>query len=158
MLHVTRRYDGGAPARATLRLPLEWRRRSRLRTRLVSGEEVGIILPYGSILRDGDKLLADDGTIIAVEAAPERVSVAKSRDALALTRAAYHLGNRHVLLQIGDGWLSYQHDHVLDAMVCSLGLEVSEGEAAFEPEVGPYTQHDHAHGGAHGSQNHHHHD
>ena len=62
MLHITRRYDGEEPARAALRLPLERRRRSRLRTRLVNGEEVGIVLPYGSILRHGDKLLADDGT------------------------------------------------------------------------------------------------
>jgi urease accessory protein len=157
MLHITRRYDGEAPATKTLRLALDRRRRSRLRTRLSSGEEVGIVLPHGSILRDGDKLLAEDGTIVAVEAAPERVSVVRSRDGLALTRAAYHLGNRHVLLQLGDGWLRYQHDHVLDDMVRSLGLEVSVDEAAFEPEVGPYTQHgEHGHRTDHGHESHSH--
>jgi urease accessory protein len=158
MRHITRRYDGDAPAHATLRLPLDRRRRSRLRTRLLSGEEIGIVLPHGSILRHGDKLLADDGTIVAVEALPEHVSVVRSHDSLALTRAAYHLGNRHVPLQLGEGWLRYQHDHVLDDMVRSLGLEVSEDEAAFEPEVGPYPQHgDHGHSTDDGHETHHSH-
>jgi urease accessory protein len=65
---------------------------------------------------------------------------------MALTRAAYHLGNRHVPLQLGDGWLRYEHDHVLDAMVEQLGLEVRTEDATFEPEAGAYG---HAHGGDH---------
>jgi urease accessory protein len=125
-------------------MPLERRRRSRVRARLEGGEDVGILLPPGSILRHGDKLVADDGTIARVEAAPELVSVVRSRDWLALARAAYHLGNRHVPLELGDGWLRYQHDHVLDDMVRGLGLEVGEDETAFEPEVGPYAHHGHA--------------
>jgi urease accessory protein len=106
---------------------------------------VGILLPHGSILRHGDMLLGEDGTIVRIEAAPERVSVVATGDWLALARAAYHLGNRHVPIELGDGFLRYQHDHVLDDMVRALGLEVREGEVAFEPEVGPYTQHGHGH-------------
>jgi len=145
MRHFTRRYEGDATATAVLQLPLDRRRRSRLRARLEGGEEVGIVLSHGSVLRHGDMLLGDDGTILRIESAPERVSVVKSRDWLALARAAYHLGNRHVPIEIGDGFLRYQHDHVLDDMVRALGLEVGEGEAAFEPEVGPYSQSDHSH-------------
>jgi urease accessory protein len=141
MRHFTRRYQGDEPATAVLSMPLDRRRRSRLRARLEGGEEVGILLPHGSILRHGDMLLGEDGTIVRIEAAPEHVSVVASRDWLALARAAYHLGNRHVPIELGDGFLRYQHDHVLDDMVRALGLDVGEGEAAFEPEVGPYAQH-----------------
>jgi urease accessory protein len=147
MLHITRRYEGTLPATAVVRMPLE-RRRSRVRAKLEGGEEVGILLPHGSIMRHGDKLLADDGRIVQVEAAPERLSLVASPDWRALIRAAYHLGNRHVLVEVGEGWLRYQHDHVLDDMVRSLGLEVREAEAAFEPEVGPYAHHGYAHGDA----------
>jgi urease accessory protein len=155
MRHISQRYQGRGAATEVLRLPLDRRRHSRLRARLESGGEVGIVLPHGSILRHGDLLIADDGTIVWVEAAPEHVSVVRSRDWRALARAAYHLGNRHVPVELGEepcavggrpsGWLRYQHDHVLDDMVRSLGLEVGEEEAPFEPEVGPYTRHEHPH-------------
>jgi urease accessory protein len=150
MLHITRRYEGAEPATAVIRMPLERRRHSRVRATLEGGEEVGILLPHGSIMRHGDKLLADDGRIVEVEAAPELLSLVRSADRLALLRAAYHLGNRHVPLQLGEGWLRYQHDHVLDDMVRALGLEASEVEDAFEPEVGPYAHggHRHDHGDA----------
>jgi urease accessory protein len=138
MRHFTRRYQGDAAATLVLCLPLDRRRRSRLRARLEGGDEVGILLPHGSILRHADELLGEDGSILRIEAAPERVSVVTTRDGLALARVAYHLGNRHVPVEIGDGFLRYQHDHVLDDMVRALGLEVGEGEVAFEPEVGPY--------------------
>jgi urease accessory protein len=55
-----------------------------------------------------------------------------------LARAAYHLGNRHVALQIGEGWLRYKHDHVLDEMLHGLGLKVAVEQAPFEPEAGAY--------------------
>jgi urease accessory protein len=151
MRHFTRRYEGDAPATEVLRLPLDQRRKSRLRTRMDSGEEVGILLPHGSILRHGDVLLGEDGSILRIEAAIERVSVVTAPDGLALARAAYHLGNRHVPVEIGDRVLRYQHDHVLDDMVRALGLEVTGGESALEPERGPYAHdprshtHDHDH-------------
>ncbi len=110
---------------------------------LSSGEEVGLILERGSILRGGDLLLAEDGRVVAVVAQPETVSTASASDPWSLCRASYHLGNRHVALQIGDGWVRYQHDHVLDDMVRGLGLQVIVEEAPFEPEAGAYGGHSH---------------
>lgn len=142
------------PVAAQLVLPFALRNRSRLRTALASGEEVGLMLSRGTILRGGDRLLAEDGRIIEVIAAAETVSLVRSSDLASLCRAAYHLGNRHVALQVGSGWVCYLHDHVLDDMVRGLGLAVSVEEAPFEPEAGAYGSashsllraHDHHHG------------
>ena len=138
MLSISRRLSESRPSDAQLVLPFDLRSRSRFRARLVSGEEVGIILERGQILRGGDLLLADDGRVIEVAAASETVSTVRSIEPLRLARAAYHLGNRHVTLQIGDGWLRYRHDHVLDDMVLGLGLQVDVEQAQFEPEGGAY--------------------
>ena len=137
-LQITERLNADLPAQATLTLPFELRQKSRLRTRLDSGEEVGLFLPRGAVLRHGDRLRAADGRVVEVRAAPETVSTARTDDPLRLARAAYHLGNRHVALQLGPGWLRYLHDHVLDGMVRELGLEVICEQAPFEPEVGAY--------------------
>jgi len=134
---------------ARLVLPFELRCRSRFRASLESGEEVGVKLDRGQVLRGGEQLQAADGRVIEIVAATETVSVATSDDPLLLARAAYHLGNRHVGLQIGAGWLLYQHDHVLDAMVLGLGLRLSIEQRAFEPEAGAY------HGTAGASEHHH---
>lgn len=119
-------------------LPFELRQKSRLRTRLESGEEVGLFLERGTLLRDGDCLLGEDGRIVRVVAAPESVLLIKCKTPQALTQAAYHLGNRHVPLQIGDGWLRLGSDHVLKQMVLGLGAQVTEEIAPFEPEAGAY--------------------
>ncbi len=108
-----------------------------------------MFLERGTILRDGDLLLADDGRVVEVEAAPESVSTVQADDPRQLARACYHLGNRHVALQIGAGWLRYQHDHVLDDMVRGLGLEVRSELAPFEPEGGAYVSHAASHGHGH---------
>ena len=137
-LQILERLNADLPAQVTLTLPFEQRQKSRLRTRLDSGEEVGLFLPRGTILRHGDRLRATDGRVVEVRAAPETVSTAHTADSLLLARAAYHLGNRHVALQLGPGWLRYQHDHVLDGMVWELGLVVVCEQAPFEPEAGAY--------------------
>ena len=127
-----------------LKLPFELRQKSRLRTKLESGEEVGLFLERGTILRDNDFLLADEGRIVQVRAAPEhtlRVSCATQQN---LIRVAYHLGNRHVPVQIGDGWLRLQCDAVLKEMLLQLGASVTEELAPFDPEGGAY-------GSGHGS-------
>jgi urease accessory protein len=145
VLTITRKLsDASIAADLELVLPFQLRTKSRLRTALGSGEEVGLILERGSILRGGELLLADDGRIVKVVAEPEIVSTVHAPDPLALCRASYHLGNRHVALQIGEGWLRYQHDHVLDEMVRGLGLVVTMEEAPFEPEAGAYGGHSHA--------------
>ena len=129
----------------TLTLPLESRIKSRLRVTLDDGREAGLFLPRGSNLRDGDCLLAEDGMAVRVRAAPETVSEIRCDDPLQLARACYHLGNRHVALQIEPGLLRYQHDHVLDDMVRGLGLSLNVCQAPFEPEPGAYGGHGHSH-------------
>jgi len=145
VLRILQRLTEMREAQLQLVLPFDLRSRSRFRARLVSGEEVGVQLTRGQILRGGDKLLAEDGRVVEVHAAPESVSTLRSQDARLLARAAYHLGNRHVALQVGDGWLRYGHDHVLDDMVRGLGAAITVEQAPFEPEAGAYQGgHEHA--------------
>jgi urease accessory protein len=147
---------------ATATLTLDERRRSRLRITLDDGREAALFLPRGTILRDGDRLRADErGAIVFIRAAKESLSFATTDDPHLLLRGAYHLGNRHVPVQLGRGWLAYEHDHVLDDMVRGLGLKVESREAPFEPEAGAFTHthshaplghgHGHEHGHGHGS-------
>jgi urease accessory protein len=133
------------PVRAHLVLPFEQRQKTRHRARLSTGVEIGIQLARGTVLRGGDRLRDADGTVIEVVAAPERVSTVRSRDLQELARVAYHLGNRHVALEVGDGWVRYLTDHVLDAMVEQLALPVAHEVEPFEPEAGAYGAHGHTH-------------
>ena len=149
MLLIETLYTGDAAPTARLTLDFDARTKSRLRTQLADGEEVGLFLPRGTILRGGDRLLAADGRIVEVVAAPEDLIEARCVDAFALARAAYHLGNRHVAVQVGAGWLRIQADHVLETMLTGLGAEVASLTAPFEPEAGAYAHgHHHAERGA----------
>jgi urease accessory protein len=148
---IQNRAPRGSLATKSLTLTFDQRCRSRLRTTLDDGTPASLLLERGTVLRGGDMLVADEGSVIAVHAADELVSTVHASDAFALTFAAYHLGNRHVPLQIAREWLRYQHDHVLDEMVIGLGLEVAVEHAAFEPVEGPYTgAHRYAHAFEHG--------
>ena len=124
-------------------LPFDLRTRSRLRTRLASGEETVLKTERGAILRGGECLKSEDGRVVRVSAAPEKVMHVTCADQFELTRAAYHLGNRHVPVEIGDGFLRIAADHVLGDMLLGLDAKVEEREAPFEPESGAY-------GGGHG--------
>jgi len=149
MLLIETLYTGDAAPTARLTLDFDARTKSRLRTQLADGEEVGLFLPRGTILRGGDRLQAADGRIVEVVAAPEDLIEARCADAFALARAAYHLGNRHVAVQVGAGWLRIQADHVLETMLTGLGAEVASLTAPFEPEAGAYAHgHHHAERGA----------
>ena len=119
-------------------LPFEQRQKSRLRTMLTSGEEIGLFLERGTILRGGDCLRGADGRVVRVIAADEELMEVRSDDGGALSRAAYHLGNRHTPVQIGDGWLRFAADHVLGEMLIGLGVTVAVIQAPFEPEAGAY--------------------
>jgi len=142
--------------RGTLRLPFEARQRSRLKTRLASGEEVGLMLPRGDILRGGDLVTASDGRVIEVVAEPEKLLHIESKE---LAKIAYHLGNRHVPVQVGEKFLRIAEDHVLEEMVRKLGANVSHVEAAFEPEAGAYAGGHHQHDEmGHGGKIHDHHE
>ena len=144
MLELTRRLTGGVPAK-TLTLPLEKRIRSRLRVTLDDGTDAGLMLERGHMLRDGDLIGSLDGVIVEIKAADEPVSSVYCDDPLLLARTCYHLGNRHVPLQIAPGMVRYQHDHVLDDMVRGLGVEPRFEQAPFEPEPGAYGGKGHGH-------------
>jgi urease accessory protein len=143
--------------RGQLKLPFELRQKSRLKTQLVSGEEVGLMLPRGEILRGGDLVTASDGRVIEVLAEAERVLHIETDE---LAKVAYHLGNRHVPVQVGENFLRIAEDHVLEEMVQKLGARVSHVEAPFEPEAGAYAGGHHQHDEmGHGGKIHdHHHD
>lgn len=162
MLRLIRRLPHEGEASDTLTLAYQFRQKSRLRVTLDSGREAGLMLPRGEgALRDGVLLQAEDGTIVRVRSAPETLSIVRCSEPRLLARAAYHLGNRHVPLQIDDGWLAYLHDHVLDDMVRGLGLDVVVEQRPFEPEAGAYAGgHSHPHDeedAPHPHDHHHHH-
>jgi urease accessory protein len=155
----TKAYGEGRPA-ARLILPFELRQRSRLLAVMDSGEEVGLMLPRGTVLRGGDRLQVSDGRLVEVVAAPEQVSIVRGADTRTLARAAYHLGNRHVAVQITSDSLRFLRDHVLEDMLRGLGLKVEADVLPFEPEAGAYSQshaHAHEHTHEHGDHGHHHH-
>lgn len=146
-LVIDARAEPGACASDRLTLPFEMRSRSRYRAVLASGDAVGVVLPRGTILRGGDRVRTSDGRIVEIVAAREALLEVRCASAQALARAAYHLGNRHVAVQIGDDWVRLQPDHVLEAMLRGLGGQVVQVSAPFEPEAGAYA-HDHQHGHA----------
>jgi urease accessory protein len=158
VLELTRKSRKAAPPGApTLTLTLDQRRRSRLRVELDDGRPAGILLPRGTVLRDGDCLESEDGMAVRVVAAVERLSEAETADPLRLARACYHLGNRHVALQIEPGRVRYPHDPVLDDLARGLGLRVRTVDAPFDPEPGAYGGQGHGHGqgnegGGHGDR------
>ncbi|MFP6654208.1 MAG: urease accessory protein UreE [Myxococcota bacterium] len=143
-----------------LTLPYDLRQKSRQRVQLDSGREAAVLLPHGSRLRQGDRLRSSEGDFVQVHAAAEALSTVRTDDLVLLARACYHLGNRHVPLQVGNGWLRYQPDHVLDDMIRGLGLEVTPAQVSFEPERGAYhdhgsspsQKHQHAHAATTGGQ------
>ncbi len=157
------------PATDSVTLAFELRRRARLRVRLDSGAEVGLMLERGLSLKHGDRLASRDGQLIVeVRARPELLSTVRTSNHHLLARAAYHLGNRHVPLQVEPERLAYQHDHVLDGLMQELGLQVVVAHEPFEPEAGGYAsgghrhgdehQREHGHDHEHHGHEHHHHD
>ena len=160
MLRIVERVLGLGTFQDRLVLPFERRRKSRLRVRLESGTEAALSLERGIVLHGGDRLRADAGRIVRIEAAAEPVTRVSADDPRALARAAYHLGNRHVPLEVGDGWLKLEQDHVLEEMLIGLGMQVVRETVPFEPEAGAYGgghHHDH-HDHHHRHHGHHHHD
>jgi len=129
----------------TVTLTLDERNRTRQRVRLDDGREAGISLERQAKIEPGSLLVASSGESIKVVPASEPVSVASTGDVMLLKRACYHLGNRHVQLQISDDWVAYQPDHVLDQMLSLLGLEVENRNQPFEPESGAYSHGHHHH-------------
>lgn len=147
----------------TLTLPYELRIRGRLRaTTDRLQQDVGLFLDRGPVLRAGECLQARSGEIIRIRAADEPVVTATLASGTPLARLCYHLGNRHVSLEIGansetDGWIRFPPDHVLEELAERLGATLTHHQAPFDPEPGAYAQAGggHSHGHSHGhSQNH----
>jgi urease accessory protein len=149
---VARHRIAPAPHDASLALTYEMRQRTRLRTLLADGEEVALLLERGNVLRGGDCLRADDGRVLQVAAADEDLLEVCGDGAAATARIAYHLGNRHCAVEIGDGWLRFAADAVLADMVRGLGAEPRPVRAPFEPERGDYGGGHHARAPASGQR------
>ena len=143
MLKLLEKLQGQHEHEGMLVLAFEDRQKARLKTRLSDGREVGLFLPRGLTLRGGDLLKAEDGKVIKIEAAREPVSRVCCDDARELARISYHLGNRHVAVEVGNNCVSYLQDHVLDEMVSGMGFKVAHLLSPFEPEAGAYAAHEH---------------
>jgi urease accessory protein len=129
-------------------LPFAARSKSRLLVRLENGDQAALVVARGRVLHGGDQIPLEDGRIVEIVAADESLLEAVSADPLLLSRAAYHLGNRHVAVQFMPNAVRFLADHVLGEMVARLGLEVRPLQAPFEPEGGAYGQHHHHSGEA----------
>jgi urease accessory protein len=129
----------------TVHLSFEARSKSRLLLRLDNGEQAALIVERGRLLRGGDRVRTLDDREVVIIAADESLLEASSDDPVAIARAAFHLGNRHVAVQVMVGRLRFLDDRVLEEMVKGLGLAVCAVRAPFEPEGGAYGHH-HVHG------------
>lgn len=139
---------------ATLELDWDVRQKSRFDATDSQGRKLGVFLPRGTLVRGGDVLLAEDGSMLRVIAAPQpvlRITACPSHGSpFDLTRAAYHLGNRHVPIELKPDHLKIEPDHVLADMLRAMHLIVNAVEEAFEPEGGAYSSGGHGHGHDHG--------
>ncbi len=148
---------------ATVELDWDVRQKSRFDTTDSLGRHLGVFLPRGTLLRGGDVLVAEDGSMVRVLAAPQavlRISACPTHGSpFDLTRAAYHLGNRHVPIELKPDHLKIEPDHVLADLLRAMHLIVNTVDEAFEPEGGAYSAATHAghhHGGhAHGDHEEH---
>ncbi len=138
MLNITKRINAAGKIDDYIELPFVLRQKSRLRVTTRAGIDAGLFLERGIILRGGDLLKSDGGLVLQIIAAQEPVYDVFAKTPQALMCAAYHLGNRHVPLQVGDGWLRLEQDHVLKEMLLGLDMEITETQAPFEPEAGAY--------------------
>ena len=134
---------------STIELDWDIRQKSRFDATDSLGRQIGVFLPRGTLVRGGDVLVAEDGSMVKVIAAPQtvlRITACKNHGSpFDLTRAAYHLGNRHVPIELKPDHLKIEPDHVLADMLRAMHLIINEVEEAFEPEGGAYSTAGHAH-------------
>ena len=149
---------------STLTLDWDTRQKSRFDATDSQGRVLGVFLPRGAVVRGGDVLVAEDGSLVRVQAAPQDVlritACTEHGSPFDLTRAAYHLGNRHVPIELQPDHLKIEPDHVLAGMLRAMHMTVVAVSEPFEPENGAYGDHgDHGgHGGHAGHAHGHHHD
>ena len=147
MLEIYERLEHTHTIHPDARLVLDHlqREKGRLRAMSAEGHEIRIFLERGRPLQVGEYLRSRCGRTVLVEAAIEPVATASCDDWETFSRACYHLGNRHVKVQLGERWLRIAQDHVLEEMLQLLGLQVHRERAAFIPESGAYVHGDHHH-------------
>jgi urease accessory protein len=145
---------------STIELDWDLRQKSRFEATDSAGRSIGVFLQRGTVLRGGDVLVAEDGSLVKVWAAPQRVlritHCQNHGTPFDLIRAAYHLGNRHVPIELTPSFLQIEPDHVLADMLRAMHLIVNEVDEPFEPENGAYATGGHA-PGAHAHHGHEHH-
>jgi len=138
---------------ATVELDWDVRQKSRFEATDSTGRSFGVFLSRGTLVRGGDVLVLEDGSLVRVQAAPQEVlritACAQHGSPFDLTRAAYHLGNRHVPIELQPDHLKIEPDHVLADMLRAMHMTVVTVQEAFEPEGGAYSSHGHAHAHAH---------
>ena len=142
-------------------ITLDWdtRQKSRFDATDSAGRQLGVFLPRGTVVRGGDVLVAEDGSLVRVEAAPQAVlritACTEHGSPFDLMRAAYHLGNRHVPIELKPDHLKIEPDHVLAELLRAMHMTVTEVQEPFEPEGGAYGDNamlGHSHGHAHGHE------
>jgi len=146
---------------ATVELDWDVRQKSRFDATDSQGRTLGVFLPRGTVVRGGDVLVAEDGSMVRVQAAPQSVlritPCSEHGSPFDLVRAAYHLGNRHVQIELTPDFLQIEPDHVLADMLRAMHLTVTATDAPFEPEGGAYAAGGHSHGHDHGHDHGHNH-
>lgn len=143
---ITQRLPADADVVVSLQIALTAveRTKSRHRFQTEDGQIVFLRLPRGTVLRENDILRSEDGILVRVIAKPEPVMTIAAQTPLDLLRAAYHLGNRHVPLEVTTTYLRLSPDPVLRTMLEGMGLSVCDGILPFQPEIGAYTNHAHS--------------
>lgn len=145
----------GAP-RDVVVLDFDARHRRRVAMQGVRGLSFLLDLAEATALRGGDAMVLDDGALVEVVAAPEPLVEVSASDPAAMVRIAWHLGNRHLPVQLAGKRLRLRRDHVIEAMILGLGGKLVEIEAPFDPEGGAYSEGGHGHGHTHDHHGHHH--
>lgn len=122
------------------------RRKGRQRVRTLAGDEAQLFLTRGQPLAVGEVLQSEQGELLQVQGAKESVVTATTEDWFNFAQVCYHLGNRHQVLQIGERWLRFLPDDVLEDLVQRYGLQLHYEQTVFEPENGAYhPAHSHEH-------------
>ncbi|GAB7081836.1 urease accessory protein UreE [Megalodesulfovibrio paquesii] len=132
------RPDPAVAVQDTLTLPFDQRVRSRFKTVSDGGRALGLFLERGHVLQEGELLRAESGELLRVHCALEDLISAECEDWDCFAKACFHLGNRHVVAEIGERRIRFQPDHVVEVLVCHLGLRAVAVRAAFNPEPGAY--------------------
>ena len=138
MIKITRRYHGADMPSHTLSMTYQERTKGRIRVTSQSGLDFGLFLERGHPLKHGEQLVSDEGVIVLVNAQPEALIEAYCEDWDTFVRCCYHLGNRHVPIEIHTLKLYMQEDRILENMLQHLGMQTQPIKKGFHPEQGAY--------------------